>query len=113
MARKLTKDQRDALELVRGFREREPSRALKVDIQLPKAAMIMGHLEAVLYRTTHGRRSVLYKHEFAPGSRPLLCAGTKRGQLYIIGEAFHVTERGIVDLDSDGEEIDDESERYD
>ena len=110
---KLTKVQRSAVELFRGFREREPTRAINVDVDIPEAVMIMGNLERVDYRTTHGRRSVLYKHLFTPGSRPILCAGPKRGQLYIIGEDFKVTERGIVDLDVRGREIDDESERYD
>jgi hypothetical protein len=49
----------------------------------------------------------MYKHKFARGSRPLLCAGPKAGQLYLIGGRFHVTDRGIVDLTPSGKEIPD------
>lgn len=104
---KLTREQREVVKLFRRFRERDPTRAKNVSIELPDAVMVMGPLEFVGYRTTHGKKAVLYTHEFAPGSRPLLCAGPKNGQLYLIGGRFRVTDRGIVDLDARGREIDD------
>lgn len=108
---KLTPDQRAAVQLFRDFREREPTRAKHVDFIIPEAVMVMGHCEFIGYRTTHGRSAKLYKHDFAPGSRPLLCAGAADNELFLIGGRFHVTERGIVDLDARGAEIDDHSPR--
>lgn len=110
---KLTREQRDAVKLFRQFRERDPSRIKNFEVDIPTAVMVMGPLEFVGYRTTHGKKSVLYTHDFAAGSRPLLCAGSQDGQLYILGGNFRVTDRGIVDLDARNQEIDDDSERYD
>jgi len=104
---KLTRQQLEAVKLFRGFRERDPERAKRIDLIVPDALMIMGHVEFIGYRTTHGSRSALYKHDFAHGSRPLLAAGPDVGQLFLIGDRFHVTDRGIVDLDTDGNEIED------
>jgi hypothetical protein len=109
---RLTREQREAIELVRGFREKEPRRMIKLDVDIPRAVAIMGPLEFVGYRTTHGRRSVLYRHDFAAGSRPFLCSGPHENQLFVLGGRYHVTERGIVDLSASGLEIDDDSERY-
>ena len=110
---KLTKEQRDAINLYTDFREATPRRFVNVEVDIPSALAIMGTLEFIGYRTTHGKRAVLYRHDFARGSRPHLCAGPHDNQLYIVGGRFRVTERGIVDLSTYGEELDDESERYD
>lgn len=69
--------------------------------------MVMGQVEFIGYRTTHGSTLVLYKHDFAPGSRPQLAAGPKRNQLFLVGGRYRVTDRGIVDLDAKNREIDD------
>lgn len=106
-ARFSKKDFRGAFKLHSDFRELPPKRAVKLNVRVPKALMSMGHVEAICYRTTHGRKTTLYKHDFAPGSRPLLAAGPKRNQLFILGGRYHVTDRGIVDLDVSGAEIDD------
>jgi hypothetical protein len=39
------------------------------------------------------------------------CIG--RNELFLVGGSYHVTERGVVDLNTRGAEIDDDSERYD
>jgi hypothetical protein len=62
----------------------------------------MGHVEFIGYVTTHRGQTHLYIHEFAPGSRPQLAAGKRIGQLYLIGDRFKVTGRGITDIDSRG-----------
>jgi len=105
-------DVRAAFKLHKKFREplrtdRVKVRRLKIDI--PSALMVQGTVEAICYRTTHGGKAVLYKHDFAPGSRPWLAAGPKKNQLFLVGGRFHVTERGIVDLDARGKEIEDAS----
>lgn len=91
-----------AADLYRSFREDEPRTARKVRLKLPRAVAVMGHCEFVGYVTTHRGKVTLYIHEFAPGSRPLLCAGKGRGQLYLIGGRFTVTGRGITDVDRSG-----------
>ena len=101
------KDFRGAFKLAEDFREKTPTRARKVSYSIPRVLMIMGHVEFIGYRTTHGQQLVLYKHDFAPGSRPQLAAGPKRNQLFLIGGRYRVTDRGIVDLDAKGQEIDD------
>jgi hypothetical protein len=98
---------RKAKSLYEKFREAPASRARKITVRLPKAVAIMGYCNAIEYETSHGGRAQGYKHKFAKGSRPLLCAGPGKGQLYLIGGRFHVTERGIVDLTPRGREIED------
>jgi hypothetical protein len=107
VTRRANTDTRKSAALYRKFREREPKVARSVTLALPRAVAIMGYCEAILYTTTHGSRAKFYKHTFAKGSRPLLCAGPRKNQLYLIGGRFHVTERGIVDLSPRGKEIDD------
>lgn len=101
------KDIDKALKLYREFREETPRRGRSIEFVLPKAVMIMGNLRAVEYDTTRSRKTELYRHDFTPGSRPLLCADGKTGQLFIVEGRYHVTERGIVDLDGKGIEIED------
>jgi hypothetical protein len=96
-----------AAKLYEDFRERPARRARSVRLKLPRAVMVMGYCDAIQYRTTHGGKSVRYKHTFAPGSKPLLCAGPGRNQLFLIGGRYHVTERGIVDLTPRGRELED------
>ncbi len=109
----LTRSQRSAISLFRKFREREPTITKKVEVNVPDQLIVMGHLESIEYKTTHGSKGKLYRHEFAKGSRPLLCTGTGRNELFLVGGSYHVTERGVVDLNTRGAEIDDDSERYD
>jgi hypothetical protein len=98
----LKKEKRAAKELWKDFRESPPGRAKRIPIQWPKALMVMGRVRLIAYDTTHGGKFVPYVHEFAPGSCPLLCAGKKRGQLFLIGDGFRVDAHGIVDIDRQG-----------
>jgi len=98
---------RGAFKLAKDFREKTPKRVRKVNLHVPKTLMVMGHVEFIGYRTTHGDQLVLYKHDFVPGSRPQLAAGPKRNQLFFVGGRYRVTDRGIVDLDARGQEIED------
>lgn len=107
----MTKDVRNAQKLYRSFREAPAKRARVVRIHLPKAAAVIGKVRAIEYDTTHGGRATLYRHDFEHGSAPLLVAGTRDGQLYLIEGRYHFTRRGIVDLDSQGREIDDGAPR--
>lgn len=99
---------RDAFKLHRAFRESEPTIAKVIRApRVPSALMVLGTLESVSYRTTHEGRVHLYTHQFAEGSRPLLAAGPRKNQLFVVQGRYHVTDRGIVDLDARGKEIDD------
>lgn len=91
-----------AARLYRSFREAPVKRIKKLPYAVPKAAAVMGHVEFIGYRTSHGGKLALYIHEFAPGSRPLLAAGTKANQLLLVGGRFKVTDRGITDVNAQG-----------
>lgn len=99
---RLRRERRAAEELWEEFRETRPGRSQRIPIRWPKALMVMGTVRYIAYDTTHGNRYAPYKHTFARGSRPLLCAGKERGQLFLIGRNFKVTRRGIVDVDDRG-----------
>lgn len=95
-----------AARLFDDFRERPPRSARVVRLTLPKAAAVMGRVRAIEYDTTHGSKSVKYRHDFAVGSAPYLAAAPgKRGALLLVGGRYHITERGIVDLGPGGREI--------
>lgn len=96
------REAREARKLWKDFREEPARRKRIISIEWPKALMVMGTVRLIAYITTHGGKQKPYAHEFAPGSEPLLCAGKKRGQLFIIGENFKVNGRGIVDVDRSG-----------
>lgn len=104
------KDVAHAKEIYRGFREETPKRARVVRVRLPKAVAIIGKVRAIEYDTTHAGRSTLYRHDFANGSAPILVAGPD-GKVYLLEGRYHFTERGIVDLDTSGREIDDGAPR--
>ena len=97
-----------AYKLYEEFRERKPTRGRRVEYAMPKVLMVMGNLRFVGYDTTRNGKTELYKHDFAPGSRPILCADGDTGRLFIVEGRYHVTPRGIVDLDFKGQEIDDD-----
>ena len=95
-----------AYKLYKDFREEPPKRGRVVEFEMPKVVMIMGNVTAIEYDTTQQRKLKKYRHDFAAGSRPLLCADARTGQLFIIEGRYHVTDRGIVDVSSDGKELD-------
>jgi hypothetical protein len=105
-------DTRSAASLYHHFREERPKRARRVAVNLPRAVAVLGYVEFLGYVTTHRGRSFLYLHEFAPGSRPMMAAGKKRNQLLLVGGRYHVTSRGIVDLDAHGREVGPHRLRY-
>ena len=100
------KDIAKAAKLYKEFREEKPKRGRVVEFEMPKVVMIMGNVNAIEYDTTRRRKLEKYRHDFKPGSRPLLCADAKTGALFLIEGRYHVTERGIVDLSPDGKELD-------
>lgn len=94
-----------AIKLFRSFRDAEPEEILTVQVPLPKAAIVVGHVDYVGYTTTHEGKKVAYEHKFRAGSRPLLCASADGTQLLLLGGRFEFTEQGIVDVDSKGRKV--------
>jgi len=94
-----------ACDLFVGFREKQPKKVKVVNVTIPSAVMVVGHVDAIDYTTTHGRKTVAYRHEFADGSRPLLCASSDGRQLLLLGGRFEFEARGIVDIDEKGKKI--------
>ena len=96
---------RQAVTLYESFREKKPRRLSVVNVDVPEIVACIGHVEAIDYRTTHGKTLALYRHKFNAGSRPLLCVSADGRQLLLLGGRFKFTERGIVDRDEKGQEI--------
>jgi hypothetical protein len=103
----VNRDLKKAYALYSEFRESTPRRGRRIEFDIPKAVMVMGHITSISYVTTLGRKAVNFTHDFHDGSRPALCAGAEPNQLFIIEGRYIVTDRGIVDLDSQGNELDD------
>lgn len=95
-----------AYKLYKEFREEIPKRGRVVEFETPKVVMVMGNINAIEYDTTQRGKVAKYRHHFAAGSRPLLCADGASGQLFIVEGRYRVTKRGIVDIDARGEELD-------
>lgn len=94
-----------AVSLYESFREASPRRVAKIRVKPVKAVAIIGYVEAVDYRTTHGKKVELYRHDFAAGSRPLLAVSADGKQLLLLGGRYQFTEQGIVDKDASGKLI--------
>lgn len=91
-----------AIRLYRAFREKDPERIGVVHVELPEAVAVIGYVEAIKYRTTHGGKTELYEHPFQAGSRPLLVASSDGRQLLLLGGRYRFGARGIVDVDARG-----------
>jgi hypothetical protein len=94
-----------AVQLYESFREKTPRRLDVIEFEVPKVVAVIGHLEALDYRTTHADDTKLYNHKFVPGSRPLLCVSADGRCLLLLGGRYRFTERGIVDRDARGKEV--------
>lgn len=104
-------DYQRALRLYRGIHLKAAHKKVRRRVQWPTVLVDMGHVTAIEYVCIEGGRAQPYRHKFSPGSRPILAAGIKRGELFLLSGRFHVTGRLIVDLDSAGREIDDGGKR--
>lgn len=86
-----------AAKLFEGFRERDVSQIITRELMIPDVAVAIGDLHALEYRTTHGARRELYRHQFAPWARPDFLVSPDGRQLIVLGGSFRFTPRGIVD----------------
>jgi len=99
------RDRRKAIKIYKDFREKNPQTLSVFEVDVPSAVACIGHVESIDYRTTHGKKLALYRHDFSPGSRPLFCVAADGRSLWLLGGRFKFTERGIVDRDAKGREI--------
>lgn len=96
-----------AAELYTDFREELPRRSKSFHISKPKASINAGEVKSIDYDTTHAGKAKLYQHRFVKGSRPTLLTDRRFHRFYLTGGRYHVTYRGIVDLDVQRREIED------
>lgn len=101
----MSKQLRQATTLYQSFREASPKKLIRLMVDVPRVCAAIGHVEAVEYRTTHGGKLELYRHDFQKGSRPLLCTSGDGKQLLLLGGHYKFTDRGIVDRDAKGKLI--------
>ncbi len=103
----MRKEFEKAIKLYKEFRESTPKRGKRIEFKMPKVVMVIGDLSAVEYDTTMGRKTQKFRHKFTAGSKPKLCASPD-GRLFIVEGRYHFTDRGIVDLNGAGQELDDD-----
>lgn len=78
----------------------------QLNILVPKDLAIIGHTNALEYDCVRDGVTVKARHVFAPGVRPLLAVGTRRGEVFLLGTGYKFTDRGFVDFNLEGEAID-------
>jgi hypothetical protein len=93
---------RSAVDLYRSFREQMPKKIDTVHFDLPQAVAVIGHVDEILYTTTHNGKTQAYRHPFQPGSRPLMAVSGDGTQILLLGGRYKFTARGIVDRDAKG-----------
>lgn len=84
--------------LYREFSGHEPDETELIDVpDMPRAVLVIGELEGVIYSTVRDDTAERYIHKFRKSSRAMLCASPDGEQLFIVGGRFEFTDRGIVD----------------
>ena len=91
--------------MFRAFTGRSATRVGRFTPSRPRQVAVIGTVRKIEYDTVRDGEPVTGTHTFHAGSRPLLAAGTRPGELYLIGRRFKFTSRGIVDLGPDGRPI--------
>ena len=85
-------------QLYREFSGHEPDESELIEVpDMPRAVLVIGELEGVIYSTVRDDTAERYIHKFHKSSRPMLCASPDGEQLFIVGGRFEFTDRGIVD----------------
>lgn len=89
---------RRAVEKFSGFKGEQPKRLDKVQLpDPPRVLLTMGECIGIMYRTRRDGRTDSYRHLFRKGSRPTLAVSSDGKNLYLLGGAYRVTDRGIED----------------
>lgn len=94
---KMDNEETLAAQLFENFTGHEAEYVQLIDVDTPRAGMIIGTLDGVLYTAVRDGEEESYIHEFSGDSKPLLVAGSDGETLFIVGGEYEFTERGIVD----------------
>jgi len=86
-----------ATHLFEDFRGAQPVEVKRVSVRLPRAALTIGDLLGLMYRTERDGKVGDFLHRFRKSARPILAASPDGRTLLILGGDFRVTDRGIVD----------------
>lgn len=99
--RRRNPSQRDELETAaRAFEEFTGHEATRVERHKGsrhRAGWLLGRITALSYIATRDGESAEYVHRFKRRSRPQLVSSHDGSQLYLLGGAYSVTDRGIED----------------
>lgn len=82
------------------------TRQQSLNILIPDELAIVGHVNAIDYDCVRDGKLVKARHAFAPGGRPVLAVGARRGEVFLLGTSFKFTDRGFVDFDHRGNAVD-------
>lgn len=99
-ARRVNPDNRDvdrAVKALEDFTGHEVKRLERYELPNGRAGFALGPVPEMHYIATRDGETAHYVHKFAARSRPLLVASDDGANLYLLGGAFRVTDRGIVD----------------
>ena len=77
----------------------------RLTILIPSELAIVGHINAIEYDCVRDGKTTKARHAFAPGVRPLLAVGSRRGEVFPLGTSYKFTDRGFVDFDRRGRAI--------
>lgn len=89
---------RQARKLFADFRGEQPRELVRVRLpKKPGALLTVGECIGIMYRTRRDGQVDNYLHRFKKKARPTLAVSSDGRQLYLLGGAYSVTDRGIED----------------
>lgn len=96
---RVTRDELEqAGDLYRRFSGHDPESVGKINLPTPpKAGIVIGTLDGLLYTTVRDGVEEKYIHKFSQRSKPLFVVSPDGKQIFVIGGSYNFTERGIVD----------------
>lgn len=84
--------------LFEDFRGKEPRQVDRITVPaLPRVLLPLGECLGIMYRTDRDGETENYLHRFKKTARPTLAVTSDGRNLYLLGGAYRVTDRGIVD----------------
>ena len=87
-----------ASDLYRRFSGHEPESVGKIRLPTyPKAGIVVGEIDGLMYTTVRDGVTEKYIHKFAKKARPLFVVSPDGKQIFLVGGSYDFTERGIVD----------------
>lgn len=88
----------EAIKLYRAFRGDDPGGVVTVKVPpIPSTMLTVGECIGIMYRTERDGEVANYLHRFRQSARPTLAVSSDGRSLYLLGGAYRVTDRGIVD----------------